>query len=411
MRPQRSMRTWLYLLALLACCMAGRPAVAQAEEAQRQVLVMLQLPKAHYRPDGSYAGSYGEGVGSRSRQQVAQDLARAHRLEMRSEWPMPLAGVDCFVMTLAAGDARTPAQVAQAVSEDRRAAWAQPVSLYRAEGGSGQEPLYAAQPAAQQWRLAELHQLATGRGVRVAVVDSGVEAGHPDLTGQVVHNQNFVDDRPPPAEGHGTAVAAIIAARADNGAGIAGIAPHARLLAMRACWQSGQAQTLCSSLGLAKALYAAIQQDAQIINMSLSGPGDRLLALLLDQALARGVAVVAALPSPGGAGPFPASHPGVVVVGNDLPLPAGAILAPGRDVPSATTGGGWSLVTGSSFAAAHVSGLLALVRELDAKGLQPGVLKAAFVTAGQGRIDGCATLARHAGARGLACAALRQTPD
>jgi hypothetical protein len=404
------MRHWLLGLVLLLGCTVGGPAWPQAEEARRQVLVMLQLPKAHYRPDGSYAGSYGEGVGRRSRHQLAQDLARAHRLEIRSEWPMPMAGVDCFVMHVPMGDARTTVQVAQAVSEDKRVAWAQPVSLYQAES-SRQEPLYAAQPAAQQWRLADMHRLATGRGVRIAVVDSGIEANHPDLAGQVVQNLNFVDDRPSPAEGHGTAVAGIIAARADNGAGIAGVAPQARLLALRACWQAGPAQTLCSSLGLAKALYAAIQQDAHIINMSLSGPDDRLLALLLDQALARGVAVVAALPGQGGPGSFPASHPGVVVVGSTLPLPAGAMLAPGRDVPSAAPGGGWSLVTGSSFAAAHASGLLALVRELDAKGLQPGVLKTAFVTAAQGRIDGCATLARHTGSRGAACAALGQTPD
>lgn len=405
------MKRWLHLLLLLAAwAFGGGSAWAQAEEAQRQVLVMLNLPKAHYRPDGSYAGSYGEGVGRRARQQVAEDLARAHKLEMRSEWPMPLAGVDCFVMTLPAGDTRTPAQVAQLVSGDKRVAWAQPVGLYQAENGVNGEPLYAAQPAAQQWRLAELHQLATGRGVRVAVIDSGVEAGHPDLAGQVLHNQNFVDDRPPPAEGHGTAVAGIIAARADNGAGIAGVAPQARLLAMRACWQATQAQTLCTGLGLAKALYAALQQDAHIINMSLSGPPDRLLGVLLDQALARGVAVVAALPGPGGAGGFPASHPGVIVVGSAPPLPTGALLAPGRDVPSAAPGGGWSLVTGSSFAAAHASGLLALVRELDgARGTR--AFKTALVTAAQGRIDSCATLARHAGTRGPACTALRQTPD
>lgn len=405
------MRRWLHsLLLLLGLACGSGPASAQAEEAQRQVLVMLQLPKVHYRPDGSYAGAYGEGVGRRARQQVAGELARRHRLEMRSEWPMPLAGVDCFVMTLPAGDSRTSAEVAQAVAADKRVAWAQPVGVYQAENGSSQEPLYAAQPAAQQWRLAELHQLATGRGVRVAVIDSGVETGHPDLAGQVLLNQNFVDDRPPPAEGHGTAVASIIAARADNGAGIAGIAPQARLLALRACWQAAPAQTLCTSLGLAKALYAAIQQDAQIINMSLSGPDDRLLGVLLDQALARGVAVVAALPGRGGAGAFPANHPGVFVVGSAPPLPTGAMLAPGRDVPSAAPGGGWSLVSGSSFAAAHASGLLALVRELDgARGTL--ALKTALVTAAEGRIDSCATLARYAGTRAPACKTLRQTPD
>lgn len=398
--------SWLWrLLALLLCCVAS-PAFAQAEEAQRQVLVMLQLPKAHYRPDGSYAGTYGEGVGRQSRQQVAQSLAQAHQLEMRSEWAMPLAGVDCFVMRLPEGDTRTSAEAARAVAEDRRVAWAQPVGLYRAQA-SQQEPLYAAQPAAQQWQLAELHKLATGRGVRVAVVDSGVEAGHPDLAGQVVFNQNFVDDRAPPAEGHGTAVAGIIAARADNGAGIAGIAPQARLLALRACWQPAADQTLCTSLSLARALYAAIQQGAHIINMSLGGPDDRLLAVLLDQAQARGAAIVAALPGSGG--PFPANHPGVFVVGSAPPVPGGAVMAPGRDVPSTAPGGGWSLVSGSSFAAAHAAGLLALVRELDG-GRGSAAMKTALVTAQQGRIDSCATLARHAAGRSQTCMALGQTP-
>ncbi len=401
------MRLWLSLLALLLSCLASS-AHAQAEEAQRQVLVMLQLPKAHYRPDGSYAGTYGEGVGRQSRQQVAQALAEAHKLEMRSEWAMPLAGVDCFVMRLPEGDTRSPAQVAEAVGADKRVAWAQPVSLYRAQG-SEQEPLYPAQPAARQWHLAELHQLATGKGVRVAVLDSGVEASHPDLAGQLAANENFVDDKAPPAEGHGTAIAGIIVARADNRLGIAGIAPQAKLLALRACWQASGTQTLCTSLGLAKALYAAIQQGAHIINMSLGGPDDRLLALLIDQAQARGATVVAAMP--GENGPFPANHPGVLVVGSAPPLPAGVVIAPGRDIPSTAVGGGWSLVTGSSFAAAHAAGLLALVRELDGtRGTL--ALKTALVTAAQGRIDSCATLARHAGTRSPLCTTTQgPTPD
>ena len=399
---------WLQLLLLLACCIAARPAAAQAEEAQRQVLVMLQLPKAHYRPDGSYAGNYGAGVGRQSRQRVAQELARRHGLEMLSEWPMPLAGVDCFVMRLPEGDGRSSAEAARAVAEDRRVAWAQPVGLYQAEG-SAQEPLYAAQPAAAQWQLAELHQIATGRGVRVAVVDSGVDVGHPDMAGQVVHRQNFVDDKPVPAESHGTAVAGIIAARADNGLGIAGIAPQARLLALRACWQAAQShggQTLCTGLGLAKALYAAMEHRADIINMSLGGPDDRLLGLLLDQAQARGATIVAALPVK--AGPhnqFPANHRGVLVVGTALPLPMGAVIAPGLDVPATAPGGGWTVVTGSSFAAAHAAGLLALVRELDAH----AVPATALVMAAQGRIDSCATLARFVGTRSMACRPVGQT--
>ena len=76
--------------------------------------------------------------------------------------------------------------------------------------------------AAAQWHLAELHQLASGRGTRVAVIDSGIDASHPDLAGQVAVNRNFVSGQALAAERHGTAVAGIIAAKADNRMGIAG---------------------------------------------------------------------------------------------------------------------------------------------------------------------------------------------
>jgi len=392
----------LRCLLILVGLLSGLPAHAQTEDTARQVLVMLQLPKAHYRPDSAYAGSYGDGVGLQARKQLAEALARKHALELQSEWPMPVAGVDCFVMRLPAGDARSPEQAAKAVSADSRVAWAQAVNVYHAQG-SEQEPLYPTQPAARQWHLADLHGLATGKDVRVAVIDSGVEATHPDLAGQIALNENFVDDGPPPGENHGTAVAGIIAARADNHLGIAGIAPQARLLALRACWQTtAAADTLCTSLSLAKALHAAVLQRAQIINMSLGGPDDRLLGVLIDEALARGIAVVAAVGAEGQG--FPANHPGVLAAGNAQPLPAGAVLAPGKDVPSTAPGGGWALVTGSSFSAAHASGLLALMSELDA-GDKARPLRTALVMEPGGRIDSCATLLRRqaAGKQHQAC--------
>lgn len=157
------MKRLLQVLLLLVMCGS---AFGQAE---RQLMVMLQLPKAHYRPDGSYIGNYGEGIGARGRQQLAQQLAERHGLQLQKEWAMPLAGVDCFVMRLPDGDVRTPEQAADAVATDKRVAWAQAVNQYQAEG-TKQEPLYAAQPAAAQWQLAELHQHATGRGRSKSVV-------------------------------------------------------------------------------------------------------------------------------------------------------------------------------------------------------------------------------------------------
>ncbi|MFL6728825.1 MAG: S8 family peptidase, partial [Sphingomicrobium sp.] len=131
-----------------------------------------------------------------------------------------------------------------------------------------------------QWRLAELHELATGRGVKVAVIDSGIEARHPDLAGQLTVNRNFIAGRAPAFEQHGTGVAGIIAAKADNHIGIAGVAPGARLLGLRACWQASSIRTVCDSFSLVKALYFAVGQKAEVINMSLSGPDDRLLTEL-----------------------------------------------------------------------------------------------------------------------------------
>jgi subtilisin family serine protease len=185
-----------------------------------------------------------------------------------------------------------------------------------------------------------------------------------------------------------------VAARADNQQGITGVAPKARLLALRGCWQAGDGSTLCSSLGLAKALQAAIGARADIVNLSLSGPSDRLLGQLIDAARQRGAIVVAAHDRALPGGGFPASHPGVVAV-SDIAAP-GVLSAPGQDIPAPAPHARWELVSGSSYAAAHVSGLLALVREL-------GGSAAALVHLESGEIDACGSLNRAAGGRGVPC--------
>jgi subtilisin family serine protease len=252
---------------------------------------------------------------------------------------------------------------------------------------------------AQAWHLGDLHEISTGRNVRVAVVDSRVDEHHPDLEGQLALKENFVDGRGDLPEDHGTAVAGIIAARADNGAGIVGVAPDARLLALRACWQESRQATVCTSLSLAMALHFAIVHDADVINLSLGGPPDRLLDRLLDVALSRHINVIAAVDRNLPGGGFPASHPGVVAVSDDSEGPAlpGVLVAPGRDVPTALPGARWDLVSGSSYAAAHVAGLFALMREPSAARAAPPSA-ASVVSFPGGGIDACATLAGVAGA-------------
>jgi subtilisin family serine protease len=373
----------LLALAWVAPSRAAEPEAGPAAAAQ--VLVMLQVPAPHFQPGASYSGAYRTANGSAARRRLAQSLAAAHGLELVSDWPMPVLGIECYVMALPTGS--EAARVAALLEADKRVAWAQPVAAFRSLATG--DPLYPAQPGASRWKLDALHRTATGRSVTVAVIDSGIDEQHPDLAGQVLHRQNFIDNSAYAGEPHGTAVAGIIAARADNGIGIRGVAPQARLLALRACREtSGQAGAQCDSFSLGKALNFAIMRDPKVINLSLTGPSDRLLQRLLDVALLRGIAVVGAADPALADGGFPASWPGVFSVGGDA--------APGRDIPSTLPGARYGMVSGSSYASAHVSGLLALVDELRPRATPPQ-LQAYLRSSPAAPIDACAALTRASG--------------
>lgn len=387
---------------------AQEAAPAPAPAAARQVLVMLRLPAPHFRPNGAYSGAYGDKATSSARRRIAQRIAHSAGFELEESWPMPLLGVDCFVMRVP--DGMNVEDAVARLSADPQVLWAQPMQVYRTLGTDqrASDPLFPVQPAGAAWRLAELHRVATGRGVTVAVIDSRVETAHPDLAGQFAANRDFVVGHPGAPERHGTGIAGVIGAKADNGLGIAGVAPGARMMALRACWQTaagGDAPTLCDTLSLAKALHFAIDNGVEVINLSLAGPPDPLLARLVDIAVARNISVVAAYDPQLPKGGFPASEPGVVPVA-DQALPSRPIAvygAPGRDVPTTQPGGKWYFVNGSSYAVAHVSGLLALARQ-EHKGAPP---RLATAPGGNGAIDACATVFRLSSACGCNCAIAR----
>ena len=386
-------------LALLAGSAVAAPpdalAPAAVASAPARVLMMLRAPTAHARVDGGYgATGYGDAARAAAQARVGARIASAHGLSVVGLWALPTLGMDCVVLALPTG-ADLAASLA-ALQAHPEVAWAQPVNEFQAQGHA--DPLYPLQPVAAQWHLDELHAVATGRHVRVAVIDSAVDDNHPDLAQAVETHVDFATEGPPrAAETHGTAVAGLIAARADNGIGIVGVAPQASLLALRACREVDERHTLCSSLSLAKALNFAIERRADIINMSLSGPPDLLLGRLIDVALARRQQVVAAVDPLAADGGFPASHAGVIAVADALaaPLPAGlgAWSAPARDLPATVPGGGWRMVSGSSFAAGEVSGLRAVMDQARADSGAPPP-EPRLVRLPDGAIDACASLLR-----------------
>ena len=395
------------------CALLAYPAAAAVNETaqKRQILVMLRTAPPHFRPDVSYAGGYDSRIGRDARRRIAEGLASRYRLSIVTNWPMPALGVDCFVMAAPADD--SIGQIVEQLAQDPSVESVQAMNQFNVLAYN--DPLYPLQPSASAWHLAEVHKVATGKRVKVAEVDTGVEINHPDLIGQIALARDFVDVESNVAEVHGTAVAGIIVARADNGIGIAGIAPDARLYALRACWQLtvGAPRAICNSFTLAKALQFAIDENVQVINLSLGGPRDRLLGRLLDMALSRGITIVSAADRTFGDGGFPASHRGVLAVAADdvHDIPSNALLGPGTDIPTTVIGEGWGFVTGSSFAAAHVTGLVALLRELapnlPAREMR-GALEARPVAAGAGErhvaVDACAAIARIGGICACACA-------
>ena len=411
-------RKWVLVLLCLcvaACVRLERESDSGDDQAaDRQLLVMLRVPAPHFRPDVGYVSNYGSSVGQEARRRIAESLASQYGLRIIDDWPMPALGVDCFVMR--APDKTSLVQLVEQLSADPRVESAQSMNLFKVL--SHNDPLYPLQPSAMLWHLSDLHKITTGKRVRVAEVDSGVEIDHPDLAGQIALVRNFVDGRRDVAEAHGTAVAGIIAARADNGIGIAGIAPDATFLALRACWESpGRGtQATCNSFTLAKALQFALDENAEVINLSIGGPRDRLLERLLDAALSRGITVVGAADPGVGDGGFPASHRGVLAIAGEGAQDSAAdfLVAPGQDIPTTLPDRRWGIVSGSSFAAAHVSGLVALLLELS-PGLQPQQLREALAPRALSSIatnhtiivDACAAVARTAGTCACACTAAR----
>ena len=222
-----------------------------------------------------------------------------------------------------------------------------------------------------------LWPIGVGSGIKVAVIDSGVSLTHPDLVGNLDGDgYDFGDNDPNPDDllGHGTAVAGIIAASANNGVGIAGVAPAARLLPLKV---SSAGSDLFTHETVAQAVDYAVTKGVRVINLSLTfnEPTERL-RLSIQDALDRGVAVIASTGNGAGPVPFPANMPGVIAVAatdrqgmlaaSSNRGPEVAIAAPGEDVISTARGGGYAARGGTSFSAPMVAGAMAALMSIDA---------------------------------------------
>lgn len=293
---------------------------------------------------------------------TAHELATHYKLKPVREWPIAQLRVHCIVYRMDAGESQSA--LLRRLRADARVESAQPLNSFDTFGGDYNDPYAGLQRSLSTMGVTQAHAWSKGKGIQIAVIDTAVDVTHPDFAGSHLSVSNFPWQRERAAM-HGTAVTGVIAATGGNQLGIVGIAPEAQVHALAACWSdnANPARAVCDSFSLAIALARAIELKAHIVNLSLGGPSDPLLRRLIEHGLARNMIFVAALPSDGAAVGFPSEIPGVVVVDavGHRHTARDVLLAPGTDVLTLVPQERYDFVSGSSMAAANVSGSIALL--------------------------------------------------
>ncbi|MFD2182117.1 S8 family peptidase [Rhodoplanes azumiensis] len=282
---------------------------------------------------------------------------------------VPVASPAVPVVSPAVPAVQPAVPIAPAVTTPPAAASAGPQP---AAAAALEQPLPAGDPGQyviEKLKLAEAHAQARGRNVAIAVIDSDVDARHPDMHGAVTER---FDPSGTPAKPHlhGTGMAGAIVAKYR----LRGIAPDASIVAVKAFDERSTAPE-ATTFQILKGIDHAMRRGVRVINMSFAGPHDVMIERKLQEAYDKGIVLVAAAGNAGPTSPplYPAADPNVIAVTatdrSDAPLPQAnrgkhlALAAPGVDILAPAPGGAYQLTTGTSIAAAHVSGVVALVLE------------------------------------------------
>ena len=310
----------------------------------------------------------------------ADELARRHGLERIASQSFPLLGSTIGLFRIV--DRRPVDMVRREFAADGRVRSVQLNLRHFLQ--DQKKPVIegdVAQYAVAQLRLPQAHALARGMNVTIAVIDSGVDIKHPELANSVADSFDALGSSEGPHV-HGTGIAGAIVAHGK----LMGSAPEARLLAIRA-FGAGSKGAESTSYVILRGLDYAAAHGAQIINMSFAGPKDPLIERGIAATAARGILMVAAAGNAGAKSPplYPAANPNVIAVsgtdaqdklfaasnrGNHI-----AISAPGADIFLPAPDEKYQITSGTSFSAAYVSGVAALLLERN-PALKPGDVRA-----------------------------------
>jgi Subtilase family len=324
--------------------------------------------------------------GSTSPQAIDQ-IARRYNLTRLESQNFPLLGTAIYRWHI--GSRQLVPNVVGALEDERAVASAQPNYVFTLQEDGPKIAADAHGDAAQyvlnKLQIEQAHRVAMGKSILVVAIDSEIDAKHPDLDGSIVKSFDAVGGEEKPQQ-HGTAMAGAIAAHKR----LLGIAPGVRLLAARA-FDDTPGGARGTSFAIYKSIEWAAENGARVVNMSFSGPYDPALHRMLAAAYDKNLVLIAAA---GNAGPnspplYPAADPSVIAVtatdskdGLFKMANRGqyiAIAAPGVEILALAPGDSYQVTTGTSVAAAHVSGVAALLLEREPS-LKPKDVRAILMT-------------------------------
>lgn len=285
---------------------------------------------------------------------ITQQLVDEYQLIAGDQWPLKSLGVHCILIE---GPSN---HIIERLLKDSRVKWIQPFNEFNTHSSSISTERGKAK--ARSILLPSTPLPNYGSGVDIIVIDTGVDRKHPAFSVNKLVYENFVfSQKDDDNEAHGTAITGLLSASNMSKTNpILGLVYQANMHHYRGCWENALGAGKCSTLTLALALDKAVQTNPNVLNLSLSGPKDKVLEALIDKLIGQGTVIVSAYDSNRAQdNRFPLSQPGILYaygVANHSPLslPDNTFLA-SYSAMSLSPNGSYDIFSGHSIAAPQIS--------------------------------------------------------